>query len=52
MIDFDPAQIEQMDVNFEPCPACGGDGIVDNGIIYWECSMCFGTGEVEAKNND
>lgn len=50
-IEFDVAKIEQMEVEFKICPICDGSGIVFNGIIYWRCFRCDGTGEVEKEAN-
>ena len=44
-LDFDVEKIEQMEVELGPCPACQGSGILFNGIIYWRCPKCSGTGE-------
>jgi len=44
--DFDPAAIEQMEVDFETCPHCGGAEIVTNGIHWWNCPRCEGCGEI------
>ena len=58
-IDFDPAKIEQMQVEFKPCPHCGGAGyakakeLVDPRCFGFVtriiCPVCFGTGEVEME---
>ena len=52
MINFDVAKIEQMEVEFETCPHCKGEGIKDNGIIRFTCPVCHGTGEVEKARNE
>ena len=40
--DFNPSEIEQMDVEFKECPHCKGEGEVDNGIIKFTCPVCEG----------
>lgn len=51
-IDFDPAKIEQMEVEFDICPHCGGEGIRNNGLYTFNCPVCFGTGAVEVKKEE
>lgn len=48
-LDFDPAKIEQMEVEFDICPHCNGEGMVFNGICCYNCPKCFGTGEAEKE---
>lgn len=48
-IDFDPAKIELLYVEFKPCPHCGGEGYRNNGICSFTCPVCHGTGEVEME---
>jgi hypothetical protein len=48
-LDFDPAKIEQMEVEFDICPHCGGEGIRNNGLYAFNCPVCFGTGAIEVK---
>jgi len=45
--DFDPAAIEQMEVDFEDCTC--EDGTVSNGIFRYTCPRCHGTGEIPVK---
>jgi len=40
--DFNIAEIEQMEVEFEECPHCKGEGEVSNGIIRFTCPVCHG----------
>lgn len=45
------------DVPMKPCPACGGDGAVQNPevtefISLEKCGNCDGTGEVEMTEDD
>lgn len=44
--DFNPSEIEQMEVEFETCPKCKGAGIIFTGIHYLNCPICFGTGDI------
>ena len=48
MTDFNPAQIEQMQVEFVECDNCQ-DGSVTNGLWWYTCPKCNGTCEVEVK---
>ena len=50
--DFDVEKIEQMEVELVPCPHCEGSGILFNGIIYWRCPKCSGTGEIVKEARD
>ena len=43
-IDFDPSKIEQMEVEFEECPCCHGEGMVAKKGWYFTCPKCAGTG--------
>ena len=47
--NFDPAKIEQMDVEFMTCPHCAGEGLRNNGIYTFTCPVCHGTGDVPKK---
>lgn len=47
--NFDPAKIEQMEVEFMTCPHCGGEGLRNNGIYTFTCPVCHGTGDVPKK---
>lgn len=46
-LEFDVAKIEQIEVSLIPCPICSGGGMVFNGLFYYNCPKCFGTGEIE-----
>ena len=50
--DFNPSEIEQMDVEFKVCPHCKGSGYVTNGIIDYRCPVCLGTEVVPAKEGE
>jgi len=45
--DFNPSEIEQMEVEFEECRICEGFGLMWNGVEMHRCTVCHGTGEVE-----
>lgn len=51
-VEFDVAKIEQMEVEFETCPICQGCGMVFNGLIYYNCPKCYGTGEITRKETN
>ena len=46
-VEFDVEKIEKMEVEFETCPLCQGEGMVTIGGWWYNCRMCSGTGEVE-----
>lgn len=48
-LNFDPAKIEQMQVEFKTCPHCGGAGYRNNSIYSFTCPVCHGTGDVEKE---
>lgn len=48
-VEFDVEKIEKMEVEFETCSVCDGSGITFNGIIYWRCFKCDGTGDIPKK---
>ena len=50
--DFNPEEIEQMEVEFEECSICQGCGYMWNGIITYRCTVCHGTGEVEVRKEE
>lgn len=44
--DFNPEDIEQMEVvEFKPCTNCK-DGSVTNGLWFYTCPLCHGTMEI------
>jgi len=47
--DFNPEEIEQMEVEFMTCPHCKGEGYVTNGIIDYCCPVCAGCEVVAVK---
>jgi len=47
--DFNPSEIEQMEVEFKECPHCKGEGRVGNGIIKFTCPVCGGCEVVPIK---
>ena len=44
--DFNPSEIEQMQVEFKPCTNCDGSGWTWNGIEMHRCRACAETGEI------
>ena len=50
--DFNPSEIEQMQVEFKACPHCNGEACKDNGIFIIACPMCFGAGEIPVKEGE
>jgi len=50
--DFNPSEIEQMDVEFVECPHCKGEGEVDNGIIRFTCPVCGGCEVMPIKEEE
>ena len=50
--DFNPEEIEQMEVEFKECPRCKGEGAVSNGIISFHCPVCHGCGMVPVKEEE
>ena len=50
--DFNPSEIEQMQVEFKECPHCKGEGEVGNGIIKFACPRCGGCEVVPVKEEE
>ena len=46
--DFNPSEIEQMEVEFKPCTNCE-DGQVSNGLWSYTCPICHGTMEIPVR---
>ena len=46
--DFDPSEIEQMEVEFKPCTNCE-DGQVSNGLWSYTCPICHRTMEIPVR---
>ena len=50
--DFNPAEIEAMQVEFVECPNCKGVGQLEAGPFIFRCNRCFGTGCVEKEGEN
>ena len=50
--DFNPSEIEQMEVEFKECPHGKGEGRVGNGIIKFTCPVCGGCEAVPVKEGE
>jgi len=50
--DFNISEIEQMEVEFETCPHCKGEGEVSNGIIRFTCPVCGGCEVMPIKEEE
>ena len=48
--DFNISEIEAVQVEFVECPECYGSGDINNGVVYFRCKRCFGTGMIEKES--